>query len=406
MAIQNISESVGFSPVEQVQSAIPVVPAQAGSSPASSTGEGAFAPKVSSPVPGEVLPIKASNLQPQVIESALGSAGDTLSGALSQVEGVEGAAAKNAPLDPQGAPAVGKLDAPARVVPTPDILPPAGLISMPAPPTPAGATPKPAPTYKSVLSTGLTIQPDTSVTIQAEPVPVSTPKGEYSSVLPKMAGVVPQDVPAVSGPRTITGAVDAYRRQDAVAAPAAQMTEVVQRFQQNPNAYQITKQDISDQSPTVGANWAFGDMTSPNALVIHHTAGRGDAAGVIQTFKDRGFPAHFVIDREGEIVQVLGDMQKGKHAGSAVPGVDNSNSWGVEIIARNDADVTPAQAEAAVRLQQYLSSNYGLPPDRVFGHGELTGRKESTEGKAVTSLLREITGVKKPWVPFRERTNG
>lgn len=183
MAIQNISEAVGFSPVEQVQSAIPVAPASVGSSPASSTGEGAFAPKVSSPVPGEILPIQSSNLQPQNIEPATAQLGDSLTAALAGVSGDE---AKNPSLTPQEGPQASKLDGRASGVAAPQIDAPEGSIEMPAAPLAPGETPKAAPTYQSVLSPvamaprGVQIPP-------VKQLSVETPRGTYTSVLPTMA---------------------------------------------------------------------------------------------------------------------------------------------------------------------------------------------------------------------------
>jgi len=60
--------------------------------------------------------------------------------------------------------------------------------------------------------------------------------------------------------------------------------------------------ELNDVSGSVGSNWNFGTMKA-NALIVHHTAGRPTVAGVIQTFKDRNFPAHFVVDREGQITE-------------------------------------------------------------------------------------------------------
>lgn len=394
MAISNLSQASGYTPVENEVTQPTVVPS-GGSSPPVSTGEGSFTQPISSPIPGEVVRPQAASLSPDGGSPVTAQVGEVLSAALATVETTQDTP-DGLTVDP---PAQGE----APLVPTPQPIfeAPQAPVNLPAPPALPGAEPKPAPTYTSVLSPIVATRPDSSVTIAPEPQPVVTPKGNYTSVLPKMAGVVPTGPLAdVKGPRTLTAAVDAYRQNETRVSPAADLSAIVSRYQQNPAAYAITKADITDESATVGKSWAFGNMTNPNALVIHHTAGRGTADGVIQTFRERGYPAHFIIDREGTLVQVLGDMQKGKHAGSAVPGIDNSNSWGVEIIAKNDADITPQQAETAVKLEQYLATNYGLNPNRVFGHGELTGRKEASEGQTVTSLLRQLTGVNKAWTPF------
>jgi len=152
----------------------------------------------------------------------------------------------------------------------------------------------------------------------------------------------------------------------------------------------LKREEIDNRSKSVGKNWNFGTMKG-NSLVIHHTAGRGTVEGVIQTFKDRNFPAHFIIDRKGKITQVLGDNQKGQHTRpSEINNITNSNSWGVEVIALDDKDILPVQVDAAMRLAKYLNKTYGMPMDRVFGHGEINSHKRKTEGATIISALRKM----------------
>ena len=149
-----------------------------------------------------------------------------------------------------------------------------------------------------------------------------------------------------------------------------------------------TKVEIADRSTDVGRSWNFGKMKA-NSLVVHHTAGRGTVEGVIQTFKDRNFPAHFVVDRKGKIHQILGLDQRGQHTkNSSINDISNKNSWGVEVIARDDKDITPEQVDATMRLSKYLNETQGMPMDRIFGHGEINTHKRATEGKTIVTALR------------------
>lgn len=176
------------------------------------------------------------------------------------------------------------------------------------------------------------------------------------------------------------------------AIPVSDYTQLVNQYRENPGLFNMATEDINDLSGTEGGNWNFGSM-QPDALVIHHTAGRGTVDGVIQTFKERGFPAHFVVDREGKVTQVLGLTQKGQHTKPAQDssGITNSNSWGVEIIAKDDSDVLPIQAAATLRLTNYLKG-FGLNPSKVVGHGAINDHKQATEGQTVVNLLRQING--------------
>ncbi|TRV35834.1 MAG: hypothetical protein EWV70_09500 [Microcystis flos-aquae Mf_QC_C_20070823_S20] len=175
-------------------------------------------------------------------------------------------------------------------------------------------------------------------------------------------------------------------------------SQAVAYFQSSPEAVRIDPSLIQDHTPTTSGNWNFGKLSEPSALVIHHTAGRGGVDGVIQTFKDRNFPAHFVIDRDGAIHRILADDQKGQHTKPAQDGSDisNSNSWGVEIIANDDSDLTPAQVQASVQLAYYLHDNYGMPLDRVVGHGQINDHKQETEGATVLAALGALSAGGNP----------
>lgn len=152
--------------------------------------------------------------------------------------------------------------------------------------------------------------------------------------------------------------------------------------------------NIIDMTGNLSFN--FGQMRSPDALVIHHTGGSGtnvpNVNGVIQTFEDRGLPAHFIIDRDGQIIRTLAENAQGRHTKPSERSdldISNANSWGVEIIALNDKDVTPAQTAAALELTRYLGTTYGMPTDRVVGHGAINGHKQADEGSAVLRALRD-----------------
>jgi len=130
-------------------------------------------------------------------------------------------------------------------------------------------------------------------------------------------------------------------------------------------------------------------MKNDKYFVVHHTAGRGTADGVVNVLNDRGLGVQWVIDREGKVFQTLPDGVIGWHAGhkdqkDAPQDLQNSNSQGVEVIANNDADVLPIQVAAAFKLMKYL----GYDKDDVWGHGEVTFNKEPTEGKTIVDYWR------------------
>lgn len=79
----------------------------------------------------------------------------------------------------------------------------------------------------------------------------------------------------------------------------------------------------------------FGKTISPSILVLHYTAG-GSLEGAVTTFKTPdSVSAHFVIDRDGTIVQMVELNKKAFHAG--ISSYNNRNgvndySIGIEIV--------------------------------------------------------------------------
>jgi hypothetical protein len=128
-------------------------------------------------------------------------------------------------------------------------------------------------------------------------------------------------------------------------------------------------------------------------FVVHHTAGRGKADDVINILNGRNLGVQWVIDREGKVFRTFPKGLTAWHAGTdekdRKPGspkdLENSNAQGVEVIASDDADVLPAQILAAFKLIKWL----GYDKEDVWGHGEITFNKQSTEGKTIVDFWRE-----------------
>ena len=132
----------------------------------------------------------------------------------------------------------------------------------------------------------------------------------------------------------------------------------------------------------------------PAAFIMHHTGGRGDTAGVQATLRGRGLGVEYVMDRQGNIVKTGGPgaanianelaYRKSPILGPGQPFLSNKNIVGMEVIARDDRDVTPEQVAAA---RKFIGEKY--PGTPVFGHGEVNpGHKEATEGMTITSAIR------------------
>lgn len=158
-----------------------------------------------------------------------------------------------------------------------------------------------------------------------------------------------------------------------------------------PEFFQIAG-DLSERAP-----FARGKMESPQGLVIHHTGGRGTPEGIMEVFRQRGLATQYIMDREGQVFRALPDGTMGRHLRpSEINGLSNRNAIGIEIIARDDADVTPKQRFAARNFINYASSRYGFDKSQVFGHGELNSHKQSTEGMSSVGDWRQYKGLGGP----------
>lgn len=139
-----------------------------------------------------------------------------------------------------------------------------------------------------------------------------------------------------------------------------------------------------------GLNWDGRTMKQVNGLVIHHTGGEGSVQGVVDVLNRRGFGVQYVMDRDGTIYQTTPEGARVAHFKNAEngSGLSNDNAVGIEIIAKDDSDLTPAQIASAVRWIDAMRGKYPSIGNNVFGHGELNSHKQETEGQSVVSAWR------------------
>lgn len=137
-------------------------------------------------------------------------------------------------------------------------------------------------------------------------------------------------------------------------------------------------------APSAGAQPGRIPGVEPEAFIMHHTGGRGSVEGVQNTLRERGLGVEYIMDRDGNIIQSGGPgsahMMRGWGKGE---GLSNRNTVGMEVIAKDDNDVTPAQVAAA---KAFIARNYPNTP--VMGHGLVNpGHKEADEGKTITDAI-------------------
>ncbi|MDB5098029.1 MAG: N-acetylmuramoyl-L-alanine amidase, family 2 [Cyanobacteria bacterium RYN_339] len=123
-----------------------------------------------------------------------------------------------------------------------------------------------------------------------------------------------------------------------------------------------------------------------DTIVIHHTNIDGPAERTATFFADptTRVSAHYVVGKDGKIIQCVPDAQLAHHAGvSEYRGRTRVNEFsiGIEVVNIGDGvDPYPeAQYRALAQLVAYLQTEHGIGWDRVTGHKNVArplGRKD------------------------------
>jgi N-acetylmuramoyl-L-alanine amidase len=126
-----------------------------------------------------------------------------------------------------------------------------------------------------------------------------------------------------------------------------------------------------------------------NCIVLHATV-EPTTEGTMGIFLDpaRRVSAHFVVGRDGRVVQMVPVEKRAWHAGpSVLEGVGSVNDYsvGIEIVNLNDGKdpYTPEQMEAVAGLIRFVRSHYTIPDSRIVSHAQIAlppGRKSDPVG--------------------------
>ena len=122
------------------------------------------------------------------------------------------------------------------------------------------------------------------------------------------------------------------------------------------------------------------DERKPNFVVIHHTGNDGvDQA--LRTLKDpaRSVSAHYLIGRDGTIIQLVDERARAWHAGESKWGADtdiNSASLGIELDNNGREPFSEAQISALLRLLANITQRYQIPAANVLGHADVAPRRK------------------------------
>ncbi len=118
----------------------------------------------------------------------------------------------------------------------------------------------------------------------------------------------------------------------------------------------------------------------PTLVVLHYTTNEtADAAIRTLTNPEREVSAHYLVSREGRIIQLVDEAHRAWHAGAAYWAGNrdvNSASIGIELDNTGREPFPDEQIEALLALLADLRTRYGIPPENVVGHSDVAiGRK-------------------------------
>ena len=118
----------------------------------------------------------------------------------------------------------------------------------------------------------------------------------------------------------------------------------------------------------------------PSLVVLHYTT-NDDAETAIRTLTNpqREVSAHYLIGRDGRIVQLVDEDRRAWHAGASYwRGTRdvNSASIGIELDNNGNEPFPAPQIDALLALLADLRKRYGIPAANVVGHSDVApGRK-------------------------------
>lgn len=120
-------------------------------------------------------------------------------------------------------------------------------------------------------------------------------------------------------------------------------------------------------------NFGSRDGSKIDFIVLHYT-GAGDVGGTIQHFlnpapggkSNNAVSAHYIIDKNGDIYQMVNDSDKAWHAVRA-----NASSIGIEHVAEPGDQMTEPQENASIALIRWLMSEYKIPKENIKAHKQI-----------------------------------
>jgi len=123
------------------------------------------------------------------------------------------------------------------------------------------------------------------------------------------------------------------------------------------------------------------DERRPNLVVIHHTSDDSvDEAMRTLANPLRKVSAHYLIGRDGAVIQLVDERARAWHAGESKWGAAtdiNSASLGIELDNNGREPFPDAQISVLLRLLADIRERYHIPVANFIGHADVAPRRKT-----------------------------
>lgn len=139
----------------------------------------------------------------------------------------------------------------------------------------------------------------------------------------------------------------------------------------------------------------------PDSIILHYT-GMETGAAALERLRDPAseVSAHYVVEEDGRILQLVPEARRAWHAGKSVWAGEtdmNSVSIGVEIVnGGHDFGSPPfpdTQIEAVIALCRDIAQRHKIPADRVLAHSDIAPGRKTDPGERFPWATLAASGV-------------
>ncbi len=133
--------------------------------------------------------------------------------------------------------------------------------------------------------------------------------------------------------------------------------------------------------PTIWQGSPNFNERKPNFVVIHHTSDDTvDQALRALAGPARSVSAHYLIGRDGTIIQLVDERARAWHAGESKWGADtdlNSASLGIDLDNNGHEPFAGAQISALLRPLADIRERYHIPAANFLGHADVAPKRKT-----------------------------